>query len=56
MVGRRSRTASFSAHRKKRLRRPLPGTLLFQDGSTHRWIATPGASLRPALDGRFRVS
>ena len=25
------------AHRKKRLRRPLPGMLLFQDGSTHRW-------------------
>lgn len=30
------------AHRKKRERRPLPGMLLFQDGSTHRWI--------PALD------
>jgi hypothetical protein len=28
-----------SAHRKKRERRPLPGMLLFQDGSTHRWIA-----------------
>src|ERR1700741_4242773 len=27
------------AHRKKRLRRPLPGMLLFQDGSTHRWLA-----------------
>lgn len=27
------------AHRKKRARRPLPGMLLFQDGSTHRWIA-----------------
>src|SRR6476660_2291424 len=25
-------------HRKKRERRPLPGVLLFQDGSTHRWI------------------
>src|SRR6266436_2303628 len=25
------------AHRKKRVRRPLPGMLLFQDGSTHRW-------------------
>jgi hypothetical protein len=25
-------------HRKKRLRRPLPGMLLFQDGSTHRWL------------------
>jgi len=30
------------AHRKKRVRRPLPGMLVFQDGSTHRWI--------PALD------
>lgn len=28
-----------SAHRKKRPRRPLPGMLLFQDGSTHRWLA-----------------
>lgn len=27
-----------SAHRKKRPRRPLPGMLLFQDGSSHRWI------------------
>jgi hypothetical protein len=26
------------AHRKKRPRRPLPGMLLFQDGSKHRWI------------------
>jgi Helix-turn-helix domain len=25
-------------HRKKRVRRPLPGMLLFQDGSTHRWL------------------
>jgi hypothetical protein len=32
-----------SAHRKKRVRRPLPGMLLFQDGSTHRWIAGWGA-------------
>lgn len=28
------------AHRKKRQRRPLPGMLLFQDGSTHRWISS----------------
>jgi transposase len=26
-------------HRKRRERRPMPGMLLFQDGSTHRWIA-----------------
>lgn len=29
-------------HRKKRIRRPLPGMMLFQDGSTHRWIASLG--------------
>jgi transposase len=33
------------AHRKKRARRPLPGMLLFQDGSTHRWIAALGYDL-----------
>ena len=33
-------------HRKKRPRRPLPGMLLFQDGSTHRWIG----ALDRALD------
>lgn len=32
-------------HRKKRERRPLPGMLLFQDGSTHRWIAGLGHDL-----------
>ena len=26
-------------HRKKRERRPLPGMLLFQDGSQHQWLA-----------------
>jgi Helix-turn-helix domain len=33
------------AHRKRRERRPLPGMLLFQDGSTHRWIAGLGRDL-----------
>jgi transposase len=33
------------AHRKKRPRRPLPGMLLHQDGSRHRWI--------PALEQTF---
>lgn len=28
-----------SAHRKKRPRRPMPGMLLFQDGSPHPWLA-----------------
>src|SRR5215208_3739616 len=27
-----------SAHRKKRVRRPLPGMLVFQDGSQHAWL------------------
>ena len=31
--------------RKKRVRRPLPGMMVFQDGSTHEWLAG-----RPALD------
>ncbi|MGI8840135.1 MAG: ISNCY family transposase [Caulobacteraceae bacterium] len=33
-----------SAHRKKRVRRPLSGMMLFQDGSTHEWL-TGGAPL-----------
>jgi len=37
-----AKTKRGGLHRKKRERRPLPGMLLFQDGSTHRWI--------PALD------
>lgn len=32
-------------HRKKRPRRPLPGMLLFQDGSQHRWIGALGRDL-----------
>jgi hypothetical protein len=27
-------------HRKKRVRRPMVGMMLMQDGSTHRWITT----------------
>ena len=34
-----AKTKRRGTHRKKRARRPLPGMLLFQDGSTHRWIA-----------------
>jgi hypothetical protein len=33
-----ARAKRRGAHRKRRPRRPLPGMLLFQDGSTHRWI------------------
>jgi len=29
-------------HRKKRIRRPMVGMMLMQDGSTHRWIAALG--------------
>lgn len=36
LAGRQKRRGG--AHRKRRERRPLPGMLLFQDGSTHRWI------------------
>lgn len=36
-----------SAHRKKRQRRPLPGMLLFQDGSTHCWL--PGSEAKQDL-------
>ena len=32
-------------HRTKRERRPLPGMLLFQDGSSHRWLAGLGRDL-----------
>ena len=33
---------SRGRHRKKRPRRALPGMMLYQDGSTHRWIAALG--------------
>ena len=33
-----SKAPRRSAHRKKRARRPLPGMLLFQDGSHHAWL------------------
>ena len=33
------------AHRRKRMRRPLPGMMLHQDGSRHEWLAG-----QPALD------
>src|SRR3954451_20543532 len=33
-----SKAPKRSAHRKKRARRPLPGLLLFQDGSKHAWL------------------
>ena len=40
-----------SAHRKKRVRRPLPGMMLFQDGSTHEWlVGQPDLDLIATLD------
>jgi hypothetical protein len=40
-----------SAHRKKRVRRPLPGMLLFQDGSKHAWLPQePPVDLVVTLD------
>jgi transposase len=33
-----SRAPKRSVHRKKRVRKPLPGMMLFQDGSTHAWL------------------
>lgn len=40
-----------SAHRKKRVRKPLPGMMLFQDGSTHEWFAgQPPLDLIVTLD------
>lgn len=36
------KAAGRGKHRKKRPRRPMPGMMLYQDGSTHRWIAALG--------------
>ncbi len=40
-----SRAKRRGVHRTKRERRPLPGMLVFQDGSTHRWIPVLGHDL-----------
>jgi len=37
-----AKAVSRGAHRRKRVRRPLPGMLVFQDGSTHRWLVGLG--------------
>jgi transposase len=37
------RAPKRSAHRKKRVRRPLPGMMLFQDGSSHPWLSGHGS-------------
>lgn len=40
-----SKAPRRTAHRKKRPRRPLPGMMLHQDGSPHRWIPALEAEL-----------
>ena len=40
-AGRVPRAPRRGAHRKKRPRKPLPGMMLHQDGSTHEWV--PGS-------------
>ena len=37
-AGQVARAPRRGAHRKKRLRKPLPGMMLHQDGSTHEWV------------------
>jgi transposase len=40
-----------SAHRKKRVRKPLAGMMLFQDGSTHAWlVGQPDLDLIATMD------
>lgn len=41
-VGLVAKAPRRSRHRTRRERRPLEGMLLFQDGSTHRWIPSSG--------------
>ncbi len=36
--GRKAKAPRRGAHRRKRPRRPLPGMMLHQDGSTHEWV------------------
>ena len=38
-AGHVARAPRRGAHRKKRPRKPLPGMMLHQDGSTHEWVA-----------------
>lgn len=50
------RAPKRSAHRKKRPRRPLPGMMLFQDGSRHDWLAgQPPLDLIVTLDNATSV-
>jgi transposase len=44
------RVTRRGAHRKKRPRKPLPGMLLHQDGSTHEWVPDCQGDLIVTLD------
>lgn len=46
-AGQVSRAPRRGAHRKKRPRKPLPGMMLHQDGSTHEWV--PGCQWDPIV-------
>lgn len=45
-----SRAPRRGAHRKRRERRPLPGMLLFQDGSRYEWLPGIAADLIATMD------
>ena len=48
-----SRAPKRSAHRTKRPRRPLPGMLVFPDGSRHAWLPQgPELDLIVTMDDR----
>ncbi len=48
--GRVAKAPRRGAHRRKRPRRPLPGMMLHQDGSTHAWVAGRWWDLIVTLD------
>ena len=49
-AGHVTRAPRRGAHRKKRPRKPWPGMMLHQDGSTHEWV--PGCSTPPSSSRR----
>ena len=49
-AGQVTRAPRRGAHRKKRPRKPLPGMLLHQDGSTHEWVPGCQWDLSVTLD------
>ncbi len=51
MRGLTTKAPRRGVHRRKRERRPLPGMMLFQDGSTHAWLADfPDLNLVVTMD------